>query len=251
MKTVIAPEYKSTEALINRAMEGEVSPVAILRDKTRNYVYLIQEDGHRWIVKRYGRPNIINRFAYGLFRSSKARRAYENALKLTGYGVMTARPIAYADFKHHGLNEGGCFISEFINAPLLFDLYDLQWSADEKKLICEDLARFTYNLHSKGIYPHDYNPGNLFYIKQTDGHYTFAIIDINRMKFGHVPDIRQAMASFSQLGLCDAECDMVLSVYAPLRGFSVEECKRLLLDHRRRYYRKKERIRRLKNLIRG
>ncbi|MBO5699828.1 MAG: hypothetical protein J6R57_00240, partial [Bacteroidales bacterium] len=57
--------------------------------KGRNELREFEYGGKNFIVKSYKKPNIINRFVYGIFRPSKARRSYENALKLIEIGVGT------------------------------------------------------------------------------------------------------------------------------------------------------------------
>ncbi|MBD9300354.1 MAG: hypothetical protein EGS41_10505 [Prevotella sp.] len=49
--------------------------------------------------------------------------------------------------------------------------------------MAEDYAHFVARLHQKGVIDIDLNSGNVFYRLQDDGHYTFSLIDINRMIF--------------------------------------------------------------------
>jgi serine/threonine protein kinase len=51
--------------------------------------------------------------------------------------------------------------------------------------VLTDFARFTADLHQKGIFHKDYTPGNILFGKVGD-HYEFELVDLNRMKFGKV-----------------------------------------------------------------
>ncbi len=67
-----------------------------------------------------------------------------------------------------------CLLTGQLNAPEEFN-----------KVMAGDFARFVNRLHQKGIIDIDLNAGNVLYQPQADGHYTFSLIDINRMKFYH------------------------------------------------------------------
>ena len=46
-----------------------------------------------FVVKSFHRPNLINRFVYGIFRPSKAKRSYIHAGMFLEIGVGTPRPV--------------------------------------------------------------------------------------------------------------------------------------------------------------
>ncbi len=76
----------------------------------RNTVRKIELTGGRiFVLKQYKRPTRLNQFAYTLFRKSKARRAYEYALRLQQLGFETAAPVAYLEISRHGLFHTGIF----------------------------------------------------------------------------------------------------------------------------------------------
>ena len=79
--------------------------------KGRNELREFECSGKSFIVKSYKKPNIVNKFIYGIFRPSKARRSYENALKLLEIGVGTPFPVAYINVRKCLLFDKSYFIS--------------------------------------------------------------------------------------------------------------------------------------------
>ena len=51
------------------------------------------------VVKSFRTPNIINRWVYGVFRPSKAKRSFEHAQMLLDIGVGTPRPVGYLNIR--------------------------------------------------------------------------------------------------------------------------------------------------------
>ena len=94
-------------------------------------------------------------------------------------GFETAAPVAYLEISRHGLFHTGYFLSEFIAHPLLSTL---QEGDEESRKILEDFAAFIVEMHEKGVFNLDMNPGNVFFYKSGEK-YRFALIDINRIRF--------------------------------------------------------------------
>ena len=67
--------------------------------KGRNELRLFKYQDKEFIVKSFKRPNPVNRFIYGIFRPSKAKRAYENAIRLQELGVGTPVPVGYINVR--------------------------------------------------------------------------------------------------------------------------------------------------------
>ncbi len=81
MRQVIHPDYTDlTDGLLKLA-HGEYSPVKTFCNN-RNKVDLASLDGKPVVVKKYKRTNLLTGIIYTFFRKSKARRAYEHALRL-------------------------------------------------------------------------------------------------------------------------------------------------------------------------
>ena len=74
-----------------------------LLHRGRNEIRRLLIDGKPIVVKRYKRPNIVQRVVYPFFRQSKCRRAYDYAALFRQRGIATPRELAYVEHCHHGL----------------------------------------------------------------------------------------------------------------------------------------------------
>lgn len=63
--------------------------------KGRNVLREMDWHGTKVVVKSFRVPNLINRIAYGVFRSSKAQRSFEYAKMLRREGIGSPAPVAY------------------------------------------------------------------------------------------------------------------------------------------------------------
>ena len=61
--------------------------------KGRNELRKMKYGEQEFVVKSFHRPNLINRFVYGIFRPSKAKRSYVHAGMFLEIGVGTPRPV--------------------------------------------------------------------------------------------------------------------------------------------------------------
>lgn len=169
-KIVLSPTYAYLQQEIRKIPAGDYRILETYCDR-RNMVRKIELAGGRiFVLKQYKRPTRLNQFAYTLFRKSKACRAYEYALRLQQLGFETAAPVAYLEISRHGLFHTGYFLSEFIAHPLL---NTLQEGDEESRKILEDFAAFIVEMHEKGVFNLDMNPGNVFFYKSgknTDSH---------------------------------------------------------------------------------
>ena len=87
--------------------------------KGRNTIKRFEtETGTELVVKRYGKPSLINRLVYGTLRRSKAMRAYLHAGRLLKLGVETPEMVAAIDIRRR-LNTHGQGIT-----PLHQAIYD-------------------------------------------------------------------------------------------------------------------------------
>lgn len=152
--------------------------------KGRNTIKKINYDGKDFIVKSFGRPNLLNLLVYGFFRDSKAKRSFQNANKLLASKISTAIPVAYIENKRFGLLHRSFFVA--IKVDYDYDFHDINF---ERKIAKNELfvqfAEFTHQLHSMGFLHLDYTPGNIL-IKESKSRFQFTIIDINRMRIGPV-----------------------------------------------------------------
>lgn len=216
-KIVLSPTYAYLQQEIRKIPAGDYRILETYCDR-RNMVRKIELAGGRiFVLKQYKRPTRLNQFAYTLFRKSKACRAYEYALRLQQLGFETAAPVAYLEISRHGLFHTGYFLSEFIAHPLL---NTLQEGDEESRKILEDFAAFIVEMHEKGVFNLDMNPGNVFFYKSGEK-YRFALIDINRIRFCRHLTRNDCVEVFKHLdNLPPPALSVVLVRYAELRQWN-------------------------------
>lgn len=162
--------------------------------KARNELKTINYEGIATIVKAFKVPNIFNAFIYSYFRDSKAKKSYDNSIKI---GDFAPQPIGYIEQYKFTLLKESYFVSEefhydfTIREPLL----DTQF--ENRNKIFEAFARFTLALHNEGIFHNDFSPGNIL-IKKDNDNFIFKVVDVNRMTFITLSETMRAK-NFSKL----------------------------------------------------
>lgn len=259
MKTVLNPAYQYLSADLKTLESGNYTPLKTFCNK-RNTVELIEVGGKKMVLKKYKRANFFKGLIYSFFRKTKARRAYEHAMRLLDEGFDTPAPVAYCEISRCGLFHKGFFLAEYSPLPSLLDVYYTQDpNSQEHKDISAALAQFTLRLHLNGIQPLDYNLSNILFEKLPEGKedkgdhgegataptnstegksaedktqypensivngYHFMLIDINRMAFDSVPDLKDAMLPFFQLNMREADYHNLLEPYVRHRGFNLND----------------------------
>ena len=66
----------------------------------RNKIKIISFHNEEITIKSFKVPHLINKIAYTFVRPSKARRSYDNSLKIKEF---VPKPIGYVEFKQRGL----------------------------------------------------------------------------------------------------------------------------------------------------
>lgn len=189
----------------------------------RNEVERIELDGRSFVIKKYKRPTLANCVIYTWFRKNKARRSFENALRLKTLGIGTATPVAYFSRRRYGFFHTGWFLCEYLPYDTLASVYEPGYDILRREVITRAFVKFTARLHDMGIRHKDYNPGNILFHKEADG-YEFALVDINRMTFGRRPGIYRSVSSFMQCDLGLKDIFPIVDYYAGCRNFPVMLC---------------------------
>ncbi|MCM1111163.1 MAG: lipopolysaccharide kinase InaA family protein [Clostridium sp.] len=250
----IAPGMESAEAFVRRLIDSGV-PVSARRiyDGRRNKVYALGAPvgvGFEELnVKAFRVPVLINRFVYGRLRRGKARRAFDNARRLTAMGIRTAAPVAFVE--ERGLLYGrSYFVSEQLPAQWRVIRGVEQWDGFDGLL--RDLARFLLSLHRRQVWMKDFSPGNVLMRVGEDGSREFAIIDINRMEFG-VTDWKKFVTNFQAIFDTPEATARFARSYAEVAEMGQEAADRLVADAVEAFrakHRQIERKRRLRQLFR-
>lgn len=204
--------------------------------KGRNEIKIMEYDGVRLNVKRYGRPNLLNRYVYAFLRSPKAERAYTYASRLQALEIPTAEPVAYIIERSRGAIAYSYLIT--LQLPLRRNFYEFgSGGIQGREQILHDFARFTAMLHNKGVLHKDYSPGNILFDLFPDGHAVFSIVDINRMRFGHV-SIEQGCKNFARLWGQQPMFNLIADTYADARKANATYCRKLISMERTRFWKK-------------
>lgn len=184
MKIVIAQGHDDLRAFVGNLPEEFARSGRVLfsgRNEIRAYIVDTPHGPTEVVVKRYKRPNVMQKLVYSFFRGTKARHAYRNAGELLRRGFSTPEPLAYIETRR-GLLADYCY---FVSAPDYSSPVSgpLNEQTAYDRVMATDYALFVSRLHKSGVLDIDLNSGNVLYRRQQDGHYTFSLIDINRMRF--------------------------------------------------------------------
>lgn len=156
----------------DRWTEGEVI------DARRNTLRLTQGV----VVKQFRTPNLLRGLWYGLFGTSKARRSYENALRLEG---LTPSPIAYREVRIFGILRESWYACRLSECTHTFNELIEHPEFPNRKQILQSIGQFTAMLHHMGVWHRDYSGGNILF--NEDGS-KIEVIDLNRIRWRkHIP----------------------------------------------------------------
>jgi len=192
-------------------------------------------DGTLLNVKRYHTPRGLNKLIYSFaLRKPKGLRAYTYPDILLPKGIATPEPVAYIEQRHRHLLGQSYFVS--LQCPYQHRLYELgDAPAAVYEPMADALAHFAAHMHNQGVLHLDFSPGNVLWDKDAQGHYHFSIVDINRMRFGHV-SARQGCKSFTRLWGPKQFIVLLTRTYASLRGFNADSCVAYTLRLRAKFW---------------
>lgn len=148
--------------------------------KGRNEIRVLELNGYKVSVKKYGKPIIFNRILYSLgVRTPKALRSYRNAQQIMERGFQTAVPLGYEIHYKNGVLQDSYFVSLWAQGTPV-------GSVRKTGLLVRALAQYTVALHEKGLRHLDYAQHNILFTKQHN-RYQFSLIDVNRFVFRSKP----------------------------------------------------------------
>lgn len=223
---ILNPKYKNFENdLLNIKEIFKSSDESI--HKARNELKIIELHGTKCVVKSFKVPHAINRIAYTFLRDGKAKKSYMNAIKLTELGVNTPKPIGIIEFFNSGLLAESYFISVY--EPYDFTIREVfHHKIENFQEILKQFAKFTYEIHQKGVWHVDYSLGNILVTKEADK-YKFSLVDINRMEFKDItPQV--GLKNFNKFWAKDDNDLVILAKeYATLASFDEKKAIRILV----------------------
>lgn len=209
-KIIINPDFESLRPFIDEVPYRNQMLGTVIYSG-RNVVYRNTETGTPLCIKSFKVPPIYNRIAYTFLRKGKARRSYENALKLLEMGIPTPIPVAYVEVYASHLLQRSYYISLMVDAQ---DVRSWQNRPDGED-IAENIAKLLYNMHCAHIWHRDFSPGNVIY----DNDRRFYVVDINRMQFG-VSSKKKFLQNFLRINESAEATAHLVELYAKIAGLS-------------------------------
>lgn len=238
-KFIVNPKYKFYTKFVEKLPQIFETEGSIIYDG-RNMVKVYEEKGEKLVVKRYKRPMLHQRIDYTFLRKSKARRAYEYALRLKELGIDTPEAIACVEEHKFGLFRTGYFVSTICTDP---ELKILRETPDEK--LIDAFAAFVVRMHERGVLHGDLNLSNVLYRVDTNesNGYHFTVIDTNRSRFVDEPSQQQCLRNMVRISHIRELNKQIIGRYAEIRGWDKDECV-ATVEHMLNTFEKKRRIKR-------
>ena len=178
-------------------------------------------------VKSFRIPHFFNSIVYAFFRSSKANRSYNYAIKLIDLGVNTPSPICYCEVKNNFLLKTSFYISEQIDFDFQISEVINNRNFPNRINILNAFVRFTLNLHENGINFLDHSQGNTL-VKLDNNKPIFYLVDLNRMRFEKM-NFKMRIMNFRRLTNDKEVINIISSEYAKLSNRSKEEVFKLMM----------------------
>ncbi len=209
--------------------------------KARNEIKILDYENEKMVVKAFKIPNLLNKIVYTFFRGTKAKKSYENSIRISNF---VPKAIGYIEFRNFGLLSDSYFISEQFEYD--FTIREVITGANfkDRENIFKELAKFTFLLHEDGVLHKDYSPGNIL-IKVSENRYEFKIVDINRMEFKELT-VDDRLKNFSQLWAKDDDLKIIIGDYAKLINQDEDICFKKAVEYSQKHKDRKNFKKRLK-----
>lgn len=232
MKTtsVTNPVYCELEGFI-RGLPETIENLGSVMFSRRNEIRLTEVSGHKLVIKSFRRINVISRALFAVTGVTKARMAYENALRLLEKGISTPDPVGFTDIFRNGLAAESYYVCLFTDATPAAQLFSAP--LDESIAPLKAFARFTFLMHSKGVFHEDYNLGNVFYTAEENG-YQFSLVDINRVRF-YEYSFSRGLKNLRRLYLPDERLNIIGTEYALASRMEVASTVGLLFQYQEKF----------------
>jgi hypothetical protein len=142
---------------------------------------ILPESPSRPLFLKHYKPAPLWTSLKNLFRQSRARRAFENALCLQSLRLRTAPPVAFGEHRRWLWLHEAFFICEEVPQAVTFhDYYATVTDLTQRRLLLRTLARQMAALHNAGFSHGDPNARN-FMVSISDCH-TLVLIDLDALR---------------------------------------------------------------------
>ena len=249
-KTIITPDTTLVEAQFVAACEAFDSFGELIYEG-RNTLRSGTIGGVAVTIKRFARPNVVNRWAYVTVRSSKAMRSFVYAGRLAALGIATPKPFAALEWREGWALGYSYYISA--TSALRHEIREF-WTRPTTPLradILEAFGRFTAAIHRAGVLHVDYSAGNVLYgapalssgaaddaRRPSSDAIAFELLDLNRMRFCAVSEA-MGYRNFERLWLPDDCFRIIARAYAEAMGYDGATAEQRILHHAHRFMNKK------------
>lgn len=250
-KFVLHPDYTAQKADLLQLINAFDNHGSFVPGIFRNKIKIFESKGTEYNIKAFKKPHIINAFAYRYLRPGKAKRSYENALKLRSLDIGTPTPIGYlVRYSLFGIQD-----SYYISKHLHYDFTYREIIEDEalsdKKAILQAYTQFIFKVHEAGILFKDNSPGNTLIKKDETGAYAFYLVDLNRMVFKAKLNKAERFRNLERLSPLKWMYEVMGETYAQLYGTEVASTQNELWAYANAFQNKYHRKQRLKQKIKG
>lgn len=215
------PEYKNLASFFEQLPRIFLSEGKDIYNE-RNHIKSFEVQGTTVVVKYFKHLPLFRRIIYTFFRKDKAIRSYENSAEIIRRGFSAPTPIAYVAVKKGGILYDVYYASALTDAKAVRD--GLLEKQPYNKPLLDACISFVAAMHEKGILHNDQNSTNVLYNETPKEHYSFELIDVNRMKFFDeaVPKW-ESLETFTRGWCLDSTYKDALKEYVELKGWSEED----------------------------
>ncbi len=210
----------ATRAFCTRLEEAaRTAPAEAVLHRGRNLIFR-GAVGHELVaVKRF--PVVGARRLLYRVRSGKAVRAFDHATRLVSLAIGTPRPLAVVELRRGGAPMAAFYCCAFL--PSFQEARALKRpDLENRTRLLERLGEFIGGVHERAVLHRDLTSGNVLIVPDPgrEGGVSFALVDLNRMRFGAV-GMRRGIANLAQLRLSDG--GVLLSAYCRARGLAPDD----------------------------
>lgn len=224
-KVEVAPEFSELADFVKTLPLRFKQKDGTVIFKNRNEIREFRICKRDVVVKEFKIPNLINRIAYGWFRSSKAERSYQYARALRALGIGSPAPVGYITLRLGPLFSWSYYASLRSACPITYmELYEGRHPDRDEYL--RAIARTTAQLHAAGWLHTDYSRGNILLGRNAAGEVLVDLVDLNRLRRRAV-DLATGCRNFERLPMTDDMLTVLITEYARARSFDLEECLRI------------------------
>ncbi len=240
---VVNPDYRQMTRLAETLAGKGVPPEAECIYRGRNRIYRLVYEGVEVNIKAFRVPGNIKSYIYGAM-TSKARRSYDNSVRLQELGFNVPDPIAYVEIHDGPALKESYYVCRQLHAK---DVRLWENMPDNEPLV-RAVALELSRLHKAGVWHKDFSPGNVLYTGNAASGYKMYLIDVNRMQFG-VTSKRSLMDNFRAINIVPEETERLARYYAEYMGLDPDATSREALRVLRRFLRKKDILHGLKRIV--